>query len=55
METVPAAAGNKYPWLINTLYSEFNVGAWLVDLGAMGAGGFTPQNCSSGSKRMLRL
>jgi hypothetical protein len=32
------------PWLINTVYSEFNSGAWLVDLGI-----FKPQNCSAGA------
>lgn len=30
-------------WLINTVYSEFNSGAWLVDLGV-----FKPTNCSAG-------
>jgi hypothetical protein len=54
IETVPAPAGSEYAWLLNTLNSEFNVGAWLVDLGAEGAGGFTPTNCSSSTKRMLR-
>ncbi|KXL48206.1 hypothetical protein M433DRAFT_481620 [Acidomyces richmondensis BFW] len=49
METVPAPAGSKYPWLINTVYSEFNSGAWLVDLGV-----FVPSNCSSSSRRLLR-
>jgi len=28
-------------WLINTVYSEFNSGAWLVDLGV-----FKPTNCT---------
>jgi len=44
METVPAKGG---AWKIKTVYSEFNSGAWLVDLGV-----FTP-SCSS-SKRSLR-
>jgi hypothetical protein len=35
-------ADNNGPWLINTVYSEFNSGAWLVDLGI-----FKPQNCSA--------
>ncbi|KAF2763619.1 hypothetical protein EJ03DRAFT_356493 [Teratosphaeria nubilosa] len=34
------------PFKINTSYSEFNSGAWLVDLGV-----FVPQNCSSPVKR----
>ncbi|KAK5129194.1 hypothetical protein LTR08_003769 [Meristemomyces frigidus] len=40
------------PWLINTIYSEFNSGAWLVDVGS-----FVPTNCStsSASRRSLRL
>ena len=33
LETVPAPAGNEYPWQIETVYSEFNSGAWLVNLG----------------------
>jgi len=43
-----AAPGNAQPWLINTVYSEFNSGAWLVDLGV-----FVP-NCTISSRRMLR-
>lgn len=35
------------PFLIKTVYSEFNSGAWLVDLGV-----FTP-SCSSSSKRSI--
>ena len=49
IEAVQAPAGNKYPWLINTVYSEFNSGAWLVDVGT-----FVPQNCTTSSRRMLR-
>jgi len=49
METTQAPAGNAEPWLINTVYSEFNSGAWLVDIGT-----FVPQNCSSSSRRLLR-
>jgi hypothetical protein len=41
LETV---RGNDGVWLINTVYSEFNSGAWLVDLGV-----FKPQNCSAGA------
>lgn len=33
-------------WKIETVYSEFNSGAWLVNLGV-----FTPSNCTSTSKR----
>ena len=42
---------SNQPWLIKTLYSEFNSGAWLVDSNA-----FTPTNCSTSSaaRRMLR-
>ena len=36
------------PYLINTVYSEFNSGAWLVDLGT-----FVP-SCSS-SKRSIEI
>ena len=36
------------PYLINTVYSEFNSGAWLVDLGV-----FTP-SCDS-SKRSIEM
>lgn len=38
------------PWLINTLYSEFNSGAWLVDVGS-----FVPSGCSSSTRRSLRM
>jgi len=37
-------------WLINTVYSEFNSGAWLVDLGV-----FKPTNCSAGGAPPHRL
>jgi len=37
------------PWLINHIYSEFNSGAWLVDVGS-----FVP-SCGSSSRRMLRM
>lgn len=36
METVPAPAGNPYPYLIDTVYSEFDAGAWLENLQAAG-------------------
>jgi len=49
LETTAASSGSQ-PWLINTLYSEFNVGAWLVDIGT-----FTPANCTASSRRMLRV
>jgi len=48
METT-ANPGGDQPWLINTLYSEFNVGAWLVDIGT-----FVPSNCTASTRRMLR-
>jgi hypothetical protein len=47
MEVVPNKKGSSQPWLIQTVYSEFNSGAWLVNLGV-----FTP-TCSS-SKRTIR-
>lgn len=37
------------PWLIESLYSEFNSGAWLVDVGS-----FVPQNCPANERRALR-
>ena len=43
-----AAPGGAQPWLINTVYSEFNSGAWLVDLGT-----FVP-NCTAPARRLLR-
>ena len=35
------------PWLIKTVYSEFNSGAWLVNLGV-----FTP-NCSANGSSLV--
>lgn len=32
METCKAPAGNEYPYLIDTVYSEFDAGAWLANL-----------------------
>lgn len=32
METVRAPRGNPYPYLIDTVYSEFDAGAWLQNL-----------------------
>lgn len=40
METTRSSNSSE-PWLINTVYSEFNSGAWLVNLGV-----FVP-NCSA--------
>ncbi|WPG98593.1 Hypothetical protein R9X50_00138600 [Acrodontium crateriforme] len=37
------------PWLIKTVYSEFNSGAWLVNLGV-----FTPSNCSANTTAPTR-
>ncbi|WPG99094.1 Hypothetical protein R9X50_00190300 [Acrodontium crateriforme] len=42
LEAVPNSLGAKQPWLIDTVYSEFNSGAWLVDLNVL-----KPSNCSS--------
>ena len=32
LQTEQAPAGNKYPWIINTVYSEFDSAAWLQNL-----------------------
>lgn len=32
METLPAPAGSPFPYLIDTVYSEFDAGAWLANL-----------------------
>lgn len=32
LETEKAPAGSQYPWLINTVYSEFDAAAWLQNL-----------------------
>jgi hypothetical protein len=34
--------GGDAGWLINTVYSEFNSGAWMANLGI-----FTPTNCTA--------
>lgn len=39
METVYSEVEGQ--WLISTVYSEFNSGAWLVNLGV-----FKPGNCT---------
>ena len=41
LEAVPALDGSTFPWLIETVYNEFNSVAWLVDLGV-----FVP-NCTA--------
>lgn len=47
IETVPnPRSGAEFPFKAETVYSEFNSGAWLYDLGV-----FTPSNCNSASKR----
>jgi len=46
METQPASG--EEPFKIQTVFSEFNSGAWLYDLGV-----FVPSNCSSTTKRSL--
>merc|ERR1712072_770560 len=46
METERAQGGAE-PWLIKTVYSEFNSGAWLVNLGV-----FTP-NCSANGTSLV--
>ena len=42
------AAAVEQPFLIETVFSEFNSGAWLYDLGV-----FVPSNCTAASKRSL--
>jgi len=32
MEVIPNTNGTEYPWLIDTVYSEFDAGAWLQNL-----------------------
>lgn len=32
IEVVKAAAGSQYPWIIQTVYSEFDAAAWLQNL-----------------------
>ena len=32
LETVRAPFGSPYPWLIDMVYTEYNSGAWMVDL-----------------------
>jgi hypothetical protein len=48
LETKYSAKDKSEPFLIKTVYSEFNSGAWLVDLNV-----FTP-SCSS-SKRSIEM
>lgn len=45
METVKAPQHSPNSWLIDTVYSEFNSGAWLVNLGV-----FEPTNCSAATR-----
>lgn len=33
IDVVPAEAGNRFNWRIKNIWSEFNSGAWLVNLG----------------------
>lgn len=43
IDAVPnTTPGASQPWLIQTVYSEFNSGAWLYDLGI-----FVPPNCTA--------
>ncbi|WPH01323.1 Hypothetical protein R9X50_00416200 [Acrodontium crateriforme] len=42
LEVKPNLTSAKQTWLIKTVFSEFNSGAWLVDLGA-----FDPKNCQT--------
>lgn len=49
LETTANPGNATEPWLINTVYSEFNSGAWLVDLGV-----FQPNCSATPSRRMLR-
>ncbi|CAK4030984.1 Hypothetical predicted protein [Lecanosticta acicola] len=49
METIYAGSGNDEPWLIETVYSEFNSGAWLYDLGI-----FVPTACNATAAKHRR-
>ena len=31
----PEGSGSQVPWMIQTIFSEFNSGAYLVDLGVL--------------------
>jgi len=42
LETVFAPSGDQFPWKISAVYSEFNSGSWLVNLGV-----FQPSNCTA--------
>ncbi|KAK3624644.1 hypothetical protein LTR56_020894 [Elasticomyces elasticus] len=35
LETIPAPPNATFPWLIETVYSEFDSGSWLVGLGLL--------------------
>lgn len=49
LETQPSRNKNaEQPFRIQTVFSEFNSGAWLYDLGV-----FVPSNCSATAKRSL--
>jgi len=49
LETQPNRnKASDQPFLIQTVFSEFNSGAWLYDLGV-----FVPTNCTATSKRSL--
>ncbi|KAF2725525.1 hypothetical protein K431DRAFT_215363 [Polychaeton citri CBS 116435] len=49
LETCPAPAGSEYPYLIDTIYSEFDAAAWVQDLQAQGV---CPTSCEK--QRKLR-
>ncbi|WPH00722.1 Hypothetical protein R9X50_00355200 [Acrodontium crateriforme] len=46
LETVTSKKLKSEPYLIKTVYSEFNSGAWLYDLGV-----FVPTNCTAASRK----
>ena len=48
IETVANTHNGEFAFKAETVYSEFNSGAWLYDLGV-----FTPSNCTAASKRSV--
>lgn len=48
LETAFNGWNSAQPFLIDTVYSEFNSGAWLYDLGV-----YNPANCTANGKRSL--
>lgn len=45
LEAVPSVSSKQYAWQIEAVYSEFNSGAWLVNLDV-----FKPSNCTAATQ-----